>query len=550
MESDTGELDWHDARRSKDQERIPGIQYPYIRLLLPLEWILKKMSDSIDLRNIAIIAFGSRGDIQPYCAIGIELQLAGYNVRVLTNENHRSLVESFGLTHVDTFFDAETCLKTNQRMMESMASGDTFSFFMGWGDLTAAVAPSAAKRFRDEMVTNRPDLLIVGTLCEFFQLYAMVDLKLPTLRVMLQCIRPSPRAQLGIPTLFGLHNLLLIHAMGPLMVKGGRIYDDAFKSLPGCNGVMSTIDRPKLFEFWIGLNYPVLICKPSLSRPILCPTAESTFKFVGAAVIDKGVERCERSSTSFGGDSTHDMLVEFLNRDDRKPVYMGWGSMICKSPEHMAVLAVDALRKSDKRGIILGGWANLSLEVLDDAETDPGLIKYAKDNVLFVDSAPHEWLFPRVEAIVHHGGAGTTSASLRSGQPTIITPCFLDQFDHAFLVDQLGCGVGFSKQFQKIGSDELADALSKVTTNASYRLAAKSVAEEMYKESGAKAAVEETRKYWINYVKSGSWLNYREELMKRKSDAWKKVALASAAVLSIAIAGKVTYNNIPKHYHY
>ena len=363
-----------------------------------------------------------------------------------------------------------------------------------------------------------------------------------TIQVMLQCIRPSPRAQLGIPALWGLHNFLLIHVLGSLIVKGGRLYDDGFKSLPGCNGVMSTIDGPKLAEFWIGLNCTVLICKPRLSRPILCPNAEPNFKFLGAAVIDKGVERCERSSSSFGGDSTYDVLVEFLNRDDRKPVCMGWGSMICKSPEHMAIVAVDALRKSNKRGIIVGGWANLSLEVLGNATTDRELIKYAKDEVLFVDSAPHEWLFPRVEAIVHHGGAGTTSASLRSGQPTIVTPCFLDQFDHAFLVNQLGCGVGFSKQFQKISADELADAISKVTNpTASFQSVAKSVAEEMRKDPGAKAAVEEVSSHWTNYVKSGEWLNYREELMKKRPDgALRKVMLAGAAVLILAIAAKIT----------
>ena len=141
------------------------------------------MDESNDLCNISIIASGSRGDIQPYCAIGIQLQLAGYSVRVLTNENHRSLVESFGLTHVDVFFDAETSLKSSPRMMESMASGDTLTFMRGWNDVLTKTASSAAKRFHDEMVTNRPDLLIVGTLCEFFQLYAIVELKLPTLRV-------------------------------------------------------------------------------------------------------------------------------------------------------------------------------------------------------------------------------------------------------------------------------------------------------------------------------------------------------------------------------
>ena len=163
--------------------------------------------------------------------------------------------------------------------------------------------------------------------------------------------------------------------------------------------------------------------------------------------------------------------------------------MTCKSPEHMVVLATDALRKSNQRGIILGGWAQLSQSVLEKSTEDADLIAYAKKNILFVDKAPHEWLLPKTAAAVHHGGAGTTNASMRSGVPTIITPVFTDQFDNAYLVEQLGVGVGFSKQFQKVSVDELASAIQTVTgkDGSCYCDKAKELSEILLQEGGASA---------------------------------------------------------------
>merc|ERR1719464_891986 len=94
------------------------------------------------------------------------------------------------------------------------------------------------------------------------------------------------------------------------------------------------------------------------------------------------------------------------------------------------------------RVIILGGWAKLSLQGVKDfiAEAMPddpmGILDYCEKNVLFVDVAPHEWLFQRCAFTVHHGGAGTTQAAVRSGFPTIVTPFSFDQFQWAdWIVD-------------------------------------------------------------------------------------------------------------------
>merc|ERR1712125_192201 len=102
--------------------------------------------------------------------------------------------------------------------------------------------------------------------------------------------------------------------------------------------------------------------------------------------------------------------------------------MLAVSQEHMACLAVRSLRKAGLRGIVLGGWAELCSEQLGGQPDSEELLNYASHSVLFIQSAPHEWLFPQCVAIVHHGGSGTTAAALRSGRPSIVTPCGFDQF--------------------------------------------------------------------------------------------------------------------------
>lgn len=105
------------------------------------------------------------------------------------------------------------------------------------------------------------------------------------------------------------------------------------------------------------------------------------------------------------------VLAEFLERGPA-PVYIGFGSMGVKQAQRLSDVIVQALRLTDRRAIVSRGWADLTLESSD---------------VLSVDDVPHEWLFPRVAAVVHHAGAGTTAAGLRAGVPAVPVPFAYDQ---------------------------------------------------------------------------------------------------------------------------
>ncbi len=96
------------------------------------------------------------------------------------------------------------------------------------------------------------------------------------------------------------------------------------------------------------------------------------------------------------------------------PVYIGFGSMHNRDPEVATTLVLRALARAGKRGVLFCGWSGLRPRA-------------GADNVYFLESAPHDWLFPRMAAIVHHGGAGTTAAALRAGKPSFVVPYMSDQ---------------------------------------------------------------------------------------------------------------------------
>src|SRR5207248_7957003 len=119
-------------------------------------------------------------------------------------------------------------------------------------------------------------------------------------------------------------------------------------------------------------------------------------------------------------------LVDFL-ADGPAPVYVGFGSMAPADAERLTAVALDALARADRRAVLLAGWAGLGRAA-------------GSDRVLVVDAIPHDWLFPRMSALVHHGGAGTTASGLRAGVPAVVVPFFGDQPFWGDRVWRLGVG--------------------------------------------------------------------------------------------------------------
>jgi len=92
------------------------------------------------------------------------------------------------------------------------------------------------------------------------------------------------------------------------------------------------------------------------------------------------------------------------------------------------------------RCVLSKGWSD-RLETKDASKPELPL----PAEIFQIQSAPHDWLFKQMDAAVHHGGSGTTGASLRAGIPTIIKPFFGDQYFFAQRVEDLGVGIWLKK---------------------------------------------------------------------------------------------------------
>ncbi|KAF2152471.1 glycosyltransferase family 1 protein [Myriangium duriaei CBS 260.36] len=178
-----------------------------------------------------------------------------------------------------------------------------------------------------------------------------------------------------------------------------------------------------------------------------------------------------------------DALVAFINRartDGVPLVYIGFGSVVVSDSRAMTHAIIKAVQKADVRCILSKGWSD-RLNASSRNEPEIPL----PDCIHPISSAPHDWLFAQIDAAVHHGGAGTTGASLRAGVPTIIRPFFGDQFFFGARVHDLGVGTCI----KKVSEHVLGKALWIATHDARMREKARVLGEQIRAEDGVGNAI-------------------------------------------------------------
>jgi sterol 3beta-glucosyltransferase len=166
-------------------------------------------------------------------------------------------------------------------------------------------------------------------------------------------------------------------------------------------------------------------------------------------------------------------LTRFL-ADGPAPVCVGFGSMLGADPAQLTALVVTAVRRAGVRAVLLSGWGAL------DA--------VAGEDILVIGEVPHDWLFPQVAAVVHHGGAGTTAAALRAGTPAVVVPFGVDQPFWGTRVVALGTGPRPIPQ-RTLTTERLTDALRIVTTDQTMRARAARLGHAIRSENGVDNAV-------------------------------------------------------------
>lgn len=193
-------------------------------------------------------------------------------------------------------------------------------------------------------------------------------------------------------------------------------------------------------------------------------------------------------------DFSDDVGIEFFKLICRNPVFLvqiapvciGFGSMGVQDAEAMMDLVLQAASISEHRLVLLSGWAELK----------PGA---QSSSVFVIREAPHQWLYQRCAAVVHHGGAGTTAAAMNAGVPAIVVPFHGDQPFWTSLVSRLGLGPPPILR-KNLTAKRLAFALKSATNNDSMRARAAELGRTLGAENGARMAAESIKRHVVSVV--------------------------------------------------
>lgn len=407
-------------------------------------------------RRIAIVTLGSRGDVQPYVALGLGLQEAGYDVTLVPTAEFESFVISHGLR----------CAATNmsyQKMFEIPGADPDRP--RPWAMVRVMVRrlPALMAEFSERCAGS--DLLIYTPLAvngvPHIAEKLGVSAVLAPVQPLLTPTRDYPNFR--FPDLGPSAYNRLTHAIHRQVTwLGTRRTINAFRKrtlgLPPLGVVRRTGngDAPTLYAF----------------SPTICPRPTDW----GAAHHVTGFWFLNRLDDW----QPPAELLEFLQAGP-PPIYVGFGSMSTRRPRQLTRAVTTALERTGIRA------------VYDPGPRAPSDLELP-DHVFRLEGAPHEWLFKHVSAVVHHGGAGTVGASLRAGLPTATVPFF---FDHRFFSDRvyrLGAGPR-PLPHTRLTSGLLAGRLEAVAGSESMRERAARIGEQLRAEDGVAEAVDVLRRY-------------------------------------------------------
>lgn len=175
-----------------------------------------------------------------------------------------------------------------------------------------------------------------------------------------------------------------------------------------------------------------------------------------------------------------DKLAQFVACKDRPLLYFGFGSPGLPDFRRHRQDIIDTVRTVKARAVLSVPAGEAIDTVAWPAELLP------------VREVPHGWLFPQVDAVIHHGGAGTTAAVLHAGVPMLVLPRAVDQYFWAGRASLLGIAPAPIPQRQ-LNGHRLTEAVHTLLTHRSFSDKAKQIRDDLTRENGVVSAVEEIK---------------------------------------------------------
>ncbi|KAI7960184.1 hypothetical protein MJO29_005252 [Puccinia striiformis f. sp. tritici] len=420
-----------------------------------------KLQKHIRPLRIVCLTIGSRGDVQPYISLAKRLMQDGHTVTIASHPEYRSWVESFGILYKDVGGDPGALM--NFSVEHNFFSPGFFKeglgYFKNWLNNLFMEAWIATRDSEAELLIESPST--------FSGIHIAEALRIPYFRAftMTWCKTETyPQAFSSGIDLGPSYNLLSYSLFDSLIWRAmcGQVNKWRKETL----GIPSTsLEQMQAYKVPFMYNFSSAVVPKPLDW-------RDHVEVTGYWFLDQ----------SHGNFQPPASLLEFIAsaKNDKVPlVYIGFGSVTVPDSTAVTKSIYTAVVQAGVKAIVAKGWSDrVEAKSKKEDVTPP-------PEVYVLQSVPHDWLFPQMDAVCHHGGAGTTGISLRFGIPTIIHPFFGDQTFWADRVARLGAGL----KIDSLSVNTLCEALKKATSDRIMKEKAGQVKEQIQAEDGPSRAV-------------------------------------------------------------
>ena len=386
------------------------------------------------MAKIAIITYGTRGDVSPFVAIGLELQQRGHDVVVAAPRNHLSFIDRSGLRSLPLTGDSEA-LMTSTNGRRWLSGGGSLTMLRELNVIVRELVPPVTNDV--DIATVGADLIVCGVLVadlcriigELRGVAVVIGHACPTLP---SSSFQSALVDVAVPrALNRLSSVLFAKAVWALMGDVATT-ERRRRGLPRAPTDAATWHQ-HTGQLALHLWSPAMLPRP--------PDWGDNDVVTGFC----GLPSAARSGLGEGAAMRE--LDAFIDAGDA-PLFIGLGSMPILDEDAMLRLVVGVASRLRRRVILGGSWSDRAAV---QAKLPSSLVRVC-------GAVDHDALFPRCAGVLHHGGAGSTATSLRAGVPTMIAAVLGDQhFWGRLLVD---LGVGSFVRFKDLDADRLFAGLS------------------------------------------------------------------------------------------
>jgi sterol 3beta-glucosyltransferase len=407
--------------------------------------------------RISILCIGTYGDVAPYVALGAHLRQQGHQVVIGAHEKARAVCERFFLQFHP--IGGDLSVLTSPQESRDLFEARGFKKLMSFYKLMCLFRKVLDVQFKDCLEAARGADVLIYHPAAFAGPHLAEHFKIKGIRMNLQPELPTsqhPSCLVSMPKCLGRVGNVIGHFISQQFL---------WQTFRGkINRWRCEILHLPKSPFWKPTHYSRIKDLVAFS-PSLIPRPTDWHPSVAMV----GFCRLQEAETWMPSEE----LLQFL-AEGEVPIYLGFGSLTETFSPAIVATIIDVLKLKKVKTIVpknLPGLQELTLP----------------PHILPIEYVPHDWLFPRVSAVIHHGGVGTLSAGLHAGKPTWVIPCIVDQFFFGDKVFTWGAG---PKPLAKVlfNRKNFENGLNQLLKNRSYQERALALQHSLNTENGVEAA--------------------------------------------------------------